>query len=187
MVKDGLLALLDSMRPDGGLSVEGGGETLFALFGGRAGAGKTRVHDSTLALQSWNLFPPAPIRVERICQEISRHGQAYNNVVGFTAAGGARGRVVVRGRFREDPANPQRFLVDFTRVERAPARGTSEPALRAAVGFDAGQPLHADMKPPRLSSDVIYLDDEMRINVGSVGGLYLLRRSTEAPESLPAG
>ena len=40
------------------------------------------------------------------------------------------------------------------------------------------------MKPPRVSSDVVYLDDEMRINLGSLGGMYLLRRSAEPPFSL---
>ena len=40
------------------------------------------------------------------------------------------------------------------------------------------------MKPPKLSSDVIYLDDALRINVGSLGGLYLLRRSDEPAISI---
>lgn len=219
MVKDELLALLDSLDANGGFTedafahfgalveriraespwpeptrtlhkVEGRWETVFAHFGGKVNAGKTRVHDSTLALQSWNRFPPAPIRVERICQEISRHGNAYNNVIDFAAPAGAtpdgqvHGAIVVRGSFRDEPANAQRFHVEFTRMELVPSRGTSEAALRRALGFGDDQPLAAEMKPPRVSSDVIYLDDEIRINVGSTGGLYLLKRSAEAPFSI---
>ncbi|MFO1455513.1 MAG: PAP/fibrillin family protein [Steroidobacteraceae bacterium] len=219
MVKDELLALLDSLDANGGFTdegfarfgelveririespwpeptrtlhkVEGRWETVFAHFGGKVNAGKTRVHDSTLALQSWNRFPPAPIRVERICQEISRQGNAYNNVIDFSAPPGAsrdgqaHGAIVVRGTFRDDPDNAQRFVVEFTRMELAPTRGTSEPDLRRALGLADDAPLVADMKPPKVSSDVIYLDDEIRINVGSVGGLYLLKRSGEQPFSI---
>jgi hypothetical protein len=168
--------------------VEGRWETSFAHFGVKHSAGKTRVHDSTLAMQSWNRFPDAPIRVLRICQEISRRGNAYNNVIDFTTAdGAAAGTIVVRGVFRAEPGKPQRFLVDFGRVELRPRGATSEPALRAGLGLPADLPLAVDMKPPKLSSDVIYLDDAMRINVGSLGGLYVLKRSTETPVSLGVG
>ena len=57
-----------------------------------------------------------------------------------------------------------------------------KPAVAGMLADDA--PLVADMKPPKVSSDVIYLDDEIRINVGSVGGLYLLKRSGEQPFSI---
>ncbi len=171
----------------------GAGKRRFAHFGGKHSAAKTRVHDSTLAMQSWNRFPPAPIRVLRICQEISRRGNAYNNVIDFAAPvgaasdGQAHGAIVVRGSFRDEPGNPQRFVVDFARMEIRP-RGATErsAAARVALGLeaDASRCRSADMKPPQLSSDVIYLDDELRINVGSLGGLYLLKRSDEAPVSL---
>lgn len=215
-VKDDLMALLDSQDANGGFSdegfarlgqlveairaespwpeptrtlerIEGRWEAVFAHFGGKVNAGKTRIHDSTLALQSWNRFPAVPIRVQRICQEIARRGNAYNNVIDFTATDGeTRGAIVVHGSFRDDPDNAQRFHVDFTRLEVVPAAGVSEAQLRAALGFVHGEPLVADMKPPRVSSDVVYLDDEMRINLGSLGGMYLLRRSAEPPFSLPA-
>ena len=93
-----------------------------------------------------------------------------------------------RGLYAEQnqdyPDNAQRFMVEFTRMELAPTRGTSEPDLRRALGLADDAPLVADMKPPKVSSDVIYLDDEIRINVGSVGGLYLLKRSGEQPFSI---
>jgi len=213
-IKDDLLALLDSQDANGGFSdaafgrlgelveairaespypepmqcldkVEGRWEATFAHFGVKHSAAKTRVHDSTLAMQSWNRFPAAPIRVLRICQEISRRGNAYNNVIDFTTPGAqAEGRIIVRGVYRGEPGQPQRFVVDFTGMEIQPRGATTEAALRASLGFDAAQALSAEMKPPKLSSDVIYLDDEFRINVGSLGGLYLLKRSDEAPVSI---
>lgn len=213
-IKDDLLALLDSQDANGGFSddafrrlgalveatraestypepmrtlerVEGRWEATFAHFGVKHSAGKTRVHDSTLAMQSWNRFPASPIRVLRICQEISRRGNAYNNVIDFTSPDGVvEGTIIVRGVFRSEDGNPQRFVVDFVRLEIRPRGATSEAALRAGLGLSADEPLVADMKPPKLSSDIIYLDDALRINVGSLGGLYLLRRSAEPAVSI---
>lgn len=213
-IKDDLLALLDTQHAQGGFSdagfarfgelvkairvespypepmntlerVEGRWEATFAHFGGKTSAGKTRVHDSTLALQSWNRFPPAPIRVLRICQEISRGGNAYNNVIDFAAPDGAAlGMIIVRGVFRAEAGNPQRFVVDFGQMEIRPRGGTNEAQLRVALGVAADEPFTAEMKPPKLSSDIVYLDDSMRINLGSVGGLYVLKRSQEPPASL---
>jgi hypothetical protein len=165
--------------------VEGRWDTLFAHFGARHSAGKPGIHDSNLKVQSFNCFPPVPIRVERICQEISRAGSAYNNVIDFlTADGHTRGVIVIRGCFREDPRNRQRFGVDFQRVELLPGTGSATPQLRTALGFDDGQSLVVELKPPRLHSDVVYLDEDLRINVGSLGGLYVLRRSAAAPVSI---
>ena len=189
--------LVEALRPESPVAapmdaperVEGRWETAFAHFGAKHSAGKPKVHDSDLKVQSFNRFPPVPIRVQRICQEISRQGNEYNNVIDFVAADGATpGQIVVRGIYREDPeGNRQRFVVDFLRVEITPAAGTSEAQLRAALGFQGGEPLTAELKPPRLHSDVVYLDDEIRINVGSFGGLYLLSRSAEAPVSVRVG
>jgi hypothetical protein len=214
MIKDDLLALLDSQDANGGFSddafrrlgelveairaespypapmqsldkVEGRWEATFAHFGVKHSAAKTRVHDSTLAMQSWNRFPAAPIRVLRICQEISTRGNAYNNVIDFSSPDGvAEGTIIVRGVFRGEAGNAQRFVVDFVRMEIRPRGTTSEAALRAALGLAEPAPLVADMKPPKLSSDVVYLDDDLRINVGSLGGLYLLARSAEPAVSI---
>jgi hypothetical protein len=166
--------------------VEGRWETLFAHFGARHSAGKPKVHDSNLKVQSFNCFPPVPVRVERLSQEISRVGSAYNNLIDFLATDGrTRGVMIVHGDFRGDPENRQRFVVDFHRVELRPATGVSEADLRAALGFAGDAPLVVDLgKPPRLHSDVVYLDDDIRINAGGLGGLYVLRRSPEPPASI---
>ncbi len=189
--------LVEALRPHSPVAapmdamdkVEGRWETVFAHFGARHSAGKPKVHDSDLKVQSFNRFPAVPIRVVRICQEISRQGNEYNNVIDFLAADGTTpGQIVVRGIYREDPeGNRQRFVVDFVRVEITPAAGTDEAQLRAALGFTGGEPLVAELKPPRLHSDVVYLDDEIRINIGSFGGLYLLSRSSVPPVSVTLG
>jgi hypothetical protein len=160
--------------------VQGRWATAFAHFGARHSAGKLERHDSNLKVQSFNLFPPVPIRVLRICQEIATAGQAYNNVIDFeTPDGKASGLIIVRGRYHGSADAPQRFGVDFYRVEIAPRAQTDEAQLRASLGFGAEQPLIADRKPPKLYSDVVYLDEDMRINLGSLGGMYLLRRLLE--------
>lgn len=160
--------------------VQGRWATAFAHFGARHSAGKLEVHDSNLKIQSFNQFPPAPIRVQRICQEIASGPQAYNNVIDFTTPDGqASGMIIVRGRYRGDAAEPQRFGVDFYRIEIAPTHGTTEVQLRAGLGFVPEQRLAAERKPPKLYSDVVYLDEDMRINLGSLGGMYLLRRLNE--------
>ena len=160
-------------------------DTTFAHFGGKHSAGKPKVHDSDLKLQSFNRFPAVPIRVTRLCQEISATGNAYNNVIDFTCTDGkTQGVLIVHGRFRPDPDNRQRFHVEFHCTELRPAASGDEAGLRKALGFDAEQSLKVDLKPPRLHSDVVYLDDEIRINIGGLGGLYLLRRSSDAPVSI---
>lgn len=186
--------LVDALRPlspiphpmDAEDRVEGRWETLFAHFGARHSAGKPKVHDSTLKVHSFNAFPASPVRIERICQEISREGRAYNNVIDFGTPSGVRGSLIVRGRYRGEESNRQRFVVDFYRVEVQPAAGVEEAQLRASLGFEAGQALSVDIPPPRLHSDVIYLDEQIRINVGSFGGLYVLVRSADRPRSVPA-
>lgn len=165
--------------------VEGRWETTFAHFGGKRSAGKSKIHDSTLFDHSFNRFPAVPIRVTRLCQEISAAENAYNNLVDFTAADGRmRGLIITRGRYRADPENRQRFYVEFYRIELVPGVGFTEAQLRAAlssgdVRLSDEQSLFVDLKPPRLHSDVVYLDEDMRINIGGLGGMYVLRRCNE--------
>jgi hypothetical protein len=189
-----LTALVDELRSqtpvpapmDALEKVEGLWETVFAHFGAKHSAGKPKVHDSNLKVQSFNAFPPSPIRVLNICQEISRVESAYNNVIDFVAADGVTmGIIVVHGRFREVPENRQRFAVDFYAVELRPVPDGDTAALRAALDLDTNHALHITLKPPRLYSDVVYLDDHHRVNTGSLGGLYVLRRvSDRSPRSI---
>ena len=209
-LKRELFALIDSMSPAGGLSataferlqhltvelgdvsavpqpavepqcVAGRWENLFAHFGARASAGKTRVHDSDLRTHSFSQFAPLPIRVTRMCQEIAVADAAYNNVVSMHARDDSfRGYIVIRGRYKGDSGgNPKRFAVEFYRAELHAADAASELALRQQLELGGDAPLQKAFKSPRLHSDVVYLDDDIRINVGSYGGLYVLRRLHE--------
>lgn len=168
-------------------AITGRWETLFAHFGARHSAGKPKVHDSNLKVHSFNRFPPSPIRVLRMCQEIDAATAAYNNVVDISApaadGSAVRGTLIVHGRYRGEDADRQRFDVEFHRIELRPGAGVSEADFRKAIAFETGDSLTADLKPPRLHSNVVYLDDTYRINIGSLGGLYVLRRLAEAPVS----
>jgi hypothetical protein len=168
---------------DSPAAITGRWETLFAHFGARHSAGKPKVHDSNLKVHSFNRFPPSPVRVLRMCQEIDAATAAYNNVVDIAAPGpdgsAVPGTIIVFGRYRAEDADRQRFDVDFYRVALRPGPGVSEAAFRSAIAFGAADPLEAELKPPRLHSNVVYLDDLYRINVGSLGGLYVLRRLDE--------
>lgn len=168
---------------DAPAAITGRWETLFAHFGARHSAGKPKVHDSNLKVHSFNRFPPSPIRVLRMCQEIDAATAAYNNVVDISApaadGSAVHGTVIVHGRYRGEDADRQRFDVDFYRVELRPGPGVSEADFRAAIAFAPTDPLEAELKPPRLHSNVVYLDDTYRINIGSLGGLYVLRRLNE--------
>ena len=187
-----LTELVAALRPqspvkapiDAPAKIQGRWETLFAHFGARHSAGKPKVHDSNLKVQSFNRFPPSPIRVLRLCQEIDPATRAYNNVLDFSAGGSdgvplVHGVLVVHGRYRDVADNRERFDVEFHCTELRAAPGVTEAALRSAIAFGPDDPLSVELKPPKLHSDVIYLDDELRINAGGLGGLYVLRRSTE--------
>ena len=209
-----LLAHLDTATPQGGLSDAGFAElevlvktlrpttlyaapaetprqlagrwdTLFAHFGAAHSANKPRVHDSSLKAHSFSKFPDRPIRVSRICQEVTADGSGYNNIVSIAAPNGSsQGLIITRGRWRADPENKSRLHVDFYDLELRPLGGQSDAAWREALGLPADQPLSVEFKPPRLWSDVVYLDDDLRLNVGSFGGLYVLTKLNEAAISL---
>ena len=168
-------------------AITGRWETLFAHFGARHSAGKPKVHDSNLKVHSFNRFPPSPIRVLRMCQEIDAATAAYNNVVDISAPGpdgnAVRGVIIIHGRYRGEDADRQRFDVEFYRAELRPGEGASEAEFRHAIAFAPEDPLAAELKPPRLHSNVVYLDNTYRINIGSLGGLYVLRRLAERPVS----
>ncbi len=161
--------------------VEGRWETVFAHFGGRRSAGKPRVHMSDLRAQTFNRFPAVPVRVVRICQEVVREGAVYNNVVTVeTPDGATRAQLIVRGRYAEDPdGDPRRFDIEFYQTEIQTPAGMSEEALRLAFGLESNAPLLHSLKAAKLFSDVVYVDEELRINRGGLGGLYVLRRLRE--------
>jgi hypothetical protein len=165
--------------------VDGPWETVFAHFGAKHSAGKTRRHMADLKVHSFGNFPPVPVEILAMHQEIASTSHAYNNVVSFEIAENrVPGVIIIHGEYSGDDSNPQRFHVAFTKAELRPGAGVSEAAFRTALGFAEADPLVKDFRPPRLSSDIVYLDDSWRINKGSMGGVYVLKRSAAPAVSI---
>ncbi len=149
----------------------------FAQFGPKHTAGKPIQHVTSLRLQSFNAFPDLPVKTLEISQEIRIDGAHYNNVVEVETPDGAHhARIITWGRYAISPDTPQRYAVEFYAVELVPPEGVSAEALRAQFGLEADAPLRRELKPPRVHSDVVYCDGDMRINYGSLGGVYVLNR-----------
>lgn len=149
----------------------------FAQFGPKHTAGKPIRHATSLKLQSFNVFPDLPIKVDELSQEIRVEGAHYNNVTEVLTPDEAhRARLIMWGRYQLDPEAPQRYAVDFYAVELLGVDGADDEAVRAWFGLEPGAPLRRALKPPKLHSDVVYCDDDMRINFGSMGGVYVLNR-----------
>ncbi len=161
--------------------VEGSWQTEFASFGIKHSMGKNQEHDSDLALQSFSRLPKVPVRVRNLIQEIDEATCAYNNVVTITPpndAGetGTETNLVVYGRYRVDAENLTKFHIDFYKVSVLVPDGMSESDVRSAFGLEADQKLSVELGPPKLWSAITYVDEDMRINKGNFGGLYVLSR-----------
>lgn len=163
----------------------GNWETLFASFGPKHSAGKALVQDSDLAIQSFNHLPSAAIRVGGIRQEIDPPTSVYSNVILFSSPdGSADGVLVIHGRYTLD-ARADRFHVAFDRAELRAGSSSDMADLLSALGLDANALTDVSFKPPRLHSDMVYLDDDLRINRGNFGGLYVVARCDSPMISLP--
>lgn len=149
----------------------------FAQFGPKHTAGKPIKHETSLKLQSFARFPNIPVLVEEIEQEIRVDGNHYNNVVDITTMDGQHhARIIVWGEYRIEAEHPQRYIVNFYAVELVPPEGVSADDFRKHFGLEAGSPLRQELKPMKLHSDVVYCDEDMRINFGSMGGVYVMNR-----------
>ena len=84
----------------------------------------------------------------------------------------------VFGRYVVNPELPQRYVVDFYRGQIRGQNGESDENIRAAFGFDSDVDLDFDLKSPPLHSDIVYCDEDIRINFGSIGGKYILTRKS---------
>ena len=186
--KDELRALCDELcpltptpRPIEQQEVpEGVWRTRFASFGAKHSDGQPLQHETNLKLQSFGNLPSVPARVTHMHQEIEQESKAYNNVVYVTnSAGDTRAVIVMEGRYSGDDDNPQRYSVEFHRVSLRTVDGEPADDLREAFGIDADAPLAVEFRPPKLHSDIVYVDEDIRINYGSLGGFYVLQRVQE--------
>ena len=80
------------------------------------------------------------------------------------------------GRFKQKEENPDRFFVEFDRFEITPVDSSmSLEDYCAATGIEAPEELTASLSPsPKLWSHVTYMDDDMRIQLGQLGGHYIM-------------
>ncbi len=157
-------------------AVTGSWTSLFAKFGVGHSKGKSHKEDSTLALQTFKAFPDIPVHVIEMVQEIGSSPLFYNNVVLFETLGGTPGLVIIHGTWMADEDERRRFRVVFHGAEVRPRDGRSSSELRTALGLEPDAPLKRDFKPAKLYSDVVYLDEAIRINYGGMGGVYVLAR-----------
>jgi hypothetical protein len=95
--------------------------------------------------------------------------------------GDLKGVQVTRGRF--SPADGTRLSVAFHGADARPEdRGMPMPRFAAALGTSPDR-LDAPLEAPGLWSDVVYLDDRLRLMRGAYKNLYVLVRDAAAPVS----
>ncbi|MSO97550.1 MAG: hypothetical protein EXR11_04940 [Rhodospirillaceae bacterium] len=75
--------------------------------------------------------------------------------------------------------NLARFLVEFEGFKIVPVdHNMSMASFAAAIGIGDVALLSAEMSPrPKLWSDIAYMDDDLRIQLGQLGGHYILFRT----------
>jgi len=150
--------------------------TDFAQFGPRHTAGKPKSHENMFNFLSFNKLPKKPLRVLEILQEIHHETKDYNNVhLIETIDGSVQAEFIIFGRYSIEEDEPQRYHVEFYAGELR-GEGMTDADLHKAFDIPEDKPLRFDLKPPTLHSDVVYCDDDMRINFGSLGGKYVLHR-----------
>lgn len=168
-------------------AAEGVWRSRFASFGAKHSESMPLKHTSNLAIQSFGNLPKVTVKVEKLLQEIHVESNAYNNVVHLTnETGDAAAVLVMFGKYECDEENAQRYGVSFYRVALFCADDRDDADFRAAFGIDSDTELDKEFRPPALHSDIVYLDDETRINYGKLGGFYVLTRDDTAPYSIPA-
>ena len=149
----------------------------FASFGGKHSEGQPLLHQTTLKIQSFGHLPEVPMRVTRLVQEIEQSSKAYNNIVHVTnMAEDLKGVVVMHGRYGPDEGNPKRYMVEFYRVAFHPADNVPDAVFRSGFGLSSDIGLDQAFRPIPFHSDIVYLDDDLRINYGKLGGFYVLER-----------
>lgn len=135
---------------------------------------------ASLKVFSMGRLPDIPARFLGNGLEIDPPTGAYNFVAQFEL--GER-RVPSHhfsfAAYRRREENLDRFFVDFggfSVVPVDPAMSMQE--FAAAIGVDDPALLSHQMTPrPKLWSQVAYMDDDLRIQLGQLGGHYVMRRT----------
>lgn len=77
--------------------------------------------------------------------------------------------------------DPDRFYVEFDKfLIRPEDEAMSLADFAKAIGVDGPEQLQAEMSPrAKLYSTIVYMDDDIRIQLGQLGGHYIMRRTGE--------
>ncbi|HSN71434.1 MAG TPA: hypothetical protein VLT59_07985, partial [Steroidobacteraceae bacterium] len=81
------------------------------------------------------------------------------------------------------PADDSRLDIAFFATHVRAINGDGE-ALQKALGVDDAIDLAAPLEAPPLSSEVSYLDEDLRLMRGAYRNLYVLTRVAEQPVTL---
>ena len=155
----------------------------FASFGVKHSQEQPLQHTTNLMLQSFGKLPNVPAHVKQVAQEIDDTSKAYNNVVTLTnQAGDTTAQVIMYGNYGPDDDDPRRYAVSFYKVALV-SDDVDADALRTAFGMERDVELERELRPPSLHSDIVYVDDDLRINYGKLGGFYVLERLDQPPVS----
>ncbi len=159
--------------------------SLFASFGAKHSDEQPQHHTTKLSFLSFGNLPGATVHVTEVHQEIDADSKAYNNVIYVDNEDhSAKAVLVVHGEYSVDEENPQRYSVAFSGVSLHGADGQPDDELRRQFGLEPDTPLNKQFKPPALHSDIVYLDEDLRINFGALKGFYVLLRAERPAFSL---
>jgi len=154
----------------------------FSHYGSAHSRGIILPAESTLKIHTFGNMPAVKVIHIDGSQEIKESDKSYNNVSRLeNEAGAMQANCIVYGRYHADEENPQRFHVRFYKYALEGMNGESDEALREAFGLDADTPISGEYKPPRLHSDVVFLDEDTRVNYGNNGGVYVLKLEPDHP------
>jgi len=162
--------------------VEGHWVGVFQHFGAQHSKGMMPPAPSSLKIQTFGHLPDVSVTHLATAQEIKAADKSYNNVTLVENADKTKqAHCIIFGTYSADDEDPTRFHVAFSGFALRGLNGESDDALRAAFGLNADTALEGEFKPPRLHSDVVYLDDDTRVNYGGLGGVYVMRLEKDHP------
>ena len=131
---------------------------------------------TTLFRLSFGKLPKTAITVSDVFQEVRADGTQYDNPVEFTfAEGPAKGLVGVQrtcGHFTHHPELAARLDITFTAARYGPKHEADRERWSAALG-EAAADADAELSFGGWS-DILYLDDDIRLMRGNAGNLYVL-------------
>lgn len=145
--------------------VQGRWQLLYSTFG--------LERETTLQRLSFGKLPNVKVNVTGMFQEVYLDGQQYINLIEFIGSG-VKGVAAVTGRYTVEDS--KRLNIDFyeTSVKSA-SNDLDVSAFRSCLGIDSQSALESKLDFSGWS-DIIYLDENLRLMRGNAQNLYVLLR-----------